>query len=73
MTGKELIMYILQNNLENEVIFKDGAPVGFMTEEEVAVKYNVGITTARMWYECGIFDGIKIGKNIYFLPKRKEV
>ena len=34
MTGRELILYILSNGLENEPVFKDGKFIGFMTEEE---------------------------------------
>lgn len=30
MTGKELILYILQNNLENEVVIKDGIFIWLM-------------------------------------------
>ena len=35
MTGRELILYILQNGLENEEVFKDGIFVGFIPEEEI--------------------------------------
>ena len=49
MTGKELILYILQNNLENTVVMQDGMFIGFMTEEEAAVKFNVGVATIRGW------------------------
>ena len=52
MTGKELILYILQNDLENTVVLEDGFFVGFMTEKEAAVKFGVGIATIRAWYHC---------------------
>ncbi len=67
MTGKELIMYILRNNLEDEVVIKDGVFVGFMTEEEAAVKFNVGKSTIRAWYTIGKLEGFKIGDCLYFL------
>lgn len=67
MTGKELILYILQNNLENETIIKDGVFVWFMSEEEAAVKFNVGVSTIRAWYIYGMLNGIKIGDHLYFL------
>lgn len=67
MTGKDLILYILQNNLENTIVFKDGFFVGFMTEEEAAVKFGVGIGTIRAWYYCKWIDGTQIGDSLYFL------
>ena len=42
MTGKELILYILQNNLENTIVLEDCFFIGFMTEKEAAVKFEVG-------------------------------
>lgn len=70
MTGKELILYILQNNLENTVVLEDGFFVGFMNEEEAALKFNVGVATIRAWYSCKWLMGTKIGDSLYF---RKDV
>mgnify|MGYP006974346624 FL=1 len=67
MTGKELILYILQNNLENTIVLQDGFFVGFMTEEEAAVKFNVGVETIRAWYTCKWINGTQIGDSLYFL------
>lgn len=67
MTGRDLIMYILQNNLENEVVIKDGIFIWLMTEEEAAVKFNVGIAQVKAWYMCGMLKGTKIGDQLYFL------
>lgn len=67
MTGKELILYILQNNLENTVVLQDGFFVGFMTEEEAAVKFGVGVATIRAWYQCRMLNGTQIGDSLYFL------
>lgn len=49
MTGRELIIYILENGLENEPIFKNGKFVGFKTLTEVAEEMNVGKETVRVW------------------------
>ena len=68
MTGKELILYILQNNLENTIVLQDGFFVGFMTEEEAAVKFGVGIGTIRGWYYTNMLKGTQIGDSLYF-PK----
>lgn len=70
MTGKELILYILQNNLENTVVLEDGFFVGFMNEEEAALKFNVGVATIRAWYSCKWLKGTKIGDSLYF---RKDI
>ena len=67
MTGKELILYILQNNLENEIVIKDGIFIWLMDEEEAAVRFNVGVSTVRAWYLCGMLSGTKIGDQLYFL------
>lgn len=67
MTGKELILYILQNNLENEVVIKDGIFVWLMDEREAAARFNVGVETVRAWYICGSISGTKIGDHLYFL------
>lgn len=65
MTGRDLIIYILSNGLENEEIFKEGKFLGYMTLEEAALKYHVGIETTKLWYEMGFIPGIQIGKEIY--------
>lgn len=70
MTGKELILYILQNNLENTIVLEDGFFVGFMTEKEAAAKFNVGVATIQAWYNCKMIRGMKIGDVLYF---RKDV
>ena len=36
MTGRELIVYILQNHLEDEPIVNDGKILGLLTVEEAA-------------------------------------
>ena len=78
MTGKDLIIYILQNDLENELIIKDDIFELFMSEEKAAIKFDVGVATIRAWYECGLLPGVKIGDSIFFLsnlehPKRRDI
>lgn len=72
MTGKELILYILENDLENEVVIKDGVFIWLMDEKEAAVKFDVGVATIRAWYACGQLDGTKIGDRLYFLRNIKD-
>ena len=65
MTGKELIIYILENNLEDENVFKDGKFIGFETELEAAARLNTGVASLLAMYEMGMIPGIKIGGRIF--------
>lgn len=68
MTGRDLVIYILTNNLENEeVVNKDGIFIGFMSETEAATKFGVGVATVRAWYVCGYLKGFAVGDSIFFL------
>lgn len=72
MTGRELIIYILQNNLEDEEVFKDGTLIGFMDEYQAAAKFRVGVSTIRTWHEYGVLIGTKFGNHLYFLKDAKD-
>ena len=72
MTGKDLIIYILQNNLENEVVLKDGIFIGFMDEKEAAAKFDVGTATIWGWYSLGVLDGVRFGDTLYFLKNVQD-
>lgn len=72
MTGRELILYILENNLENEVVIKDGIFVWLMSEEEAAVKFGVGVAQVRAWYMCQMLSGTQIGGRLYFLRTESD-
>lgn len=65
MTGKDLILYILQNNLENEEILNPGGSVAFVSEVDLAAYNGVGIATIHAWYERGDFTGFKIGDVVF--------
>lgn len=72
MTGRDLIIYILQNNLEDEVIFEDGKIPGYMTLSEAALKFGVTSLTVYIWYEAGNIPGLPIGNTIY-IPIDAEI
>lgn len=65
MTGRDLIIFILENKLEDELVFEDGRIVGFMTINEAAVKLDTGVATVKAWTDLGLIETIKIGKEIY--------
>lgn len=71
ITGRELIVLILENGLENEVLLT------LSSEEELAVKFGVGVATIKVWETLGRIHGWKIGDSLYFLkdtpdPRRKD-
>lgn len=72
MTGRDLILYILENNLENEPVVKDGIFIGLMSEEEAAAKFDVGVSTIRVYNTLKMLDGIEIQGKLYFLRNAKN-
>ena len=67
MTGRELIIYILENNLEDKPVFEDGKILGLMTVEEAALKFGVGSATIITWFHLDMIKGIRISDRIYIL------
>ena len=65
MTGRDLIIYILENGLEDEMIFEDGRLIGFMSIIDASVQFNVGPATIQAWVDEGVLPGIKIGEKVY--------
>jgi hypothetical protein len=72
MTGRDLILFILENKLENELVVKDGIFIWLMDEEEAAVKFGVGVSTIKTWYTLKKLDGFKIKDRLYFLRTVKD-
>lgn len=73
LTGKELILYILQNNLEDSNCFTSDL---FMSDLEAAVKFGVGVETIRIWAALNIIKNIRVGKHVFIfkdaVDPRKE-
>lgn len=69
MTGKELILYILLSDLEDEEIDKDGKLVGFITIEQMAFKRGVGVETVRTWIKLGQIKSVTIG-GLTMIPEK---
>lgn len=66
MTGRELILYILENHLEDIPMFDTESIFGLMSLREAAAKFDVGYATMDFWYKRGIVSGYKIGDSVYF-------
>ena len=67
MTGRDLIIYILANGLEDEPVVKDGSFIGFMSVEKFAVLNEVGIETVRAWIDLGMVKSVQVGDKFYIL------
>lgn len=65
MTGKDLMLYILENNLENTPVFNNGRFLMFSTIYETAVRFGTGPVTVQIWVEKGYLPHVKIGIEIY--------
>ena len=72
MTGRDLIIHILQNGLEDEQVFNFGVLLGFITPEDPAKKFNVGLATINAWVEMGLLNSIKIGESIFIPADEKS-
>ena len=66
MTGRELIMYILENHLEDEPVFQNGTFIGYMSDKKFAETLGVGLATVHTWILLGYVKGaITIGDCTY--------
>lgn len=65
MTGRELIILILQNNMEDMVIFEDGKIPGLLTALEAAAKWNTGQYSVYAAYKNKQIRGVWIGDELY--------
>lgn len=73
MTGRQLIMFILQHKLENEPVFKDGRLLGFKTVDEIAVKLGVGTATVYAYVERGMLYSVRINDTLYIADDLLEM
>lgn len=69
MKGRDLIVYILENHLEDVDVLSDLKNLGLYSVEEVAVLNNVGKATVKTWCELGRCDYTTIGGQIYIWTK----
>ena len=64
MTGKDLIIYILKNDLENgniEYILTQT----FLTKERVAIRLCVGVETVKTMAQLDLLPSIMINGELY--------
>ena len=63
MTGREIIIFILENQLEDKSVFDSC----FESMDETAVRLGVGIATVDTLFSLGQIRGVVIGENTYIL------
>ena len=71
MTGRDLIIYILKNGLEYDQVFNFVVFLGFITPEDAAEKFNVGLATINALVNMSQLRAIKIGESI-FIPANEK-
>lgn len=65
MTGRDLIIYILQNDLLDAPVYEHGRLLGFMTATEAAAKFQVGLATIYAWAKMNFIPSAMIGEDLY--------
>ena len=65
MTGRDLILYILENHLEDKPVFEDGKIIGLLSCGELAQYYGVGGATVQAWIKEKMIDSVKISGGVY--------
>lgn len=76
MTGRDLIVYILTNHLENAEIRNGKLMVSgndFMKDEQVASILGVGMATIRVRYENDCFEGAVGEDGVIYIPKDEVI
>ena len=71
MTGRDLIVYILANGLENEPVVKNGRIIGFLTVGEIAEKMDVGLATVHAWINQNRIPSVTVSESIYIPANAK--
>lgn len=69
MTGRELIIWILENDLEDSVLFEDGETYGFTSIGKAAVELEVGLATINTWIDMFKIKRHVIGDVTYIAYK----
>lgn len=72
MTGRDLIMFILDNHLEDTIIVADynGNFPGLISVESAAARWNTGPATVKALYFTGKIKGTEINNTVYILESQ---
>ena len=69
MTGRDLIILILNNHLEDAVVFDDLRALGLYTIEEAAVKLHIGVESIKAQCSIDAIQHFEIGNKTYIYIK----
>lgn len=72
MTGRDLIIYILSNHLEDKPVFENGKFIGFSTLVETAERMDVGVATICAWLTQGKLEGAVVKDGCYIPSDAKS-
>jgi len=67
MNCRDLIIYILENNLLEEPVFKDSTFVGFVTDGDAAEKLKIGPASLKLMLDIYDVEHVNINGTI-FIP-----
>ena len=77
MTGRDLIVYILQKGLENEPVFIDHNVnlriLGLKSLLEAAAEEKTGVATLRTLCAQGKIEYVNLGSSLYIIDDKKNV
>lgn len=73
MNGRDLIIYIMQNHLEDSPVFNNGKFIGFIKPEEAAVRLGTGPATTEALLKLGKLDGIVIPKDTVLIADNSKL
>lgn len=72
MTGRDLIIYILQHDLLYKRIDANDKFLDFLTVDELAAKFEVGPGTIKAWTCLYLLEYLKFGNSMFFPPDVKD-
>ncbi len=72
MTGRELIIFIVTNHLEDEYIIENGVFPGFITVEEAAVMWHTGRAIIKGLYKRNKVKGLVVDGEIYIYKNQSN-
>ena len=71
MTGKDLIIYILKNDLEHCEICTILENM-LIDDKTLAVRFGVGVDTIKAWNELGLIRSINLEGHLYFFDSEQD-
>lgn len=72
MTGRDLIIYILQHDLLDKRIDANDKFLDFLTVDELAAKFEVGSGTIKAWTCLYLLEYLKFGNSMFFPSDVKD-